>query len=136
MLCEIGRMVEDLIPPNCPVCLDARWVCEAHPDRPWGIPEGCSCGAPGMPCSACNPSDREHPPQMPEGYQSFIRKSDADIRAYMASPKANKDAEHYKTHVAEHGPEPSAKDLEEIPEFNGGRPEDFRPVKRSTTKFH
>jgi hypothetical protein len=22
---------------DCPICLDAKWVCEAHEDKPWGI---------------------------------------------------------------------------------------------------
>jgi hypothetical protein len=25
---------------RCPKCRDARWVCESHPDRPWGDVEG------------------------------------------------------------------------------------------------
>jgi hypothetical protein len=57
---------------DCSICHDARWVCEDHPDRPWGITSGCNCGGAGTPCLACNPSDRDHPPQMPEGYRSFL----------------------------------------------------------------
>src|SRR5258708_5572860 len=36
--------------PGCAVCREARWVCEVHPERPWGSVDGCRCGAPGMPC--------------------------------------------------------------------------------------
>jgi len=50
----------------CPFCRDAKWVCEAHPDRPWGIDGGCECGAPGMPCKICNPSGGiDDPPDLP-----------------------------------------------------------------------
>jgi hypothetical protein len=34
----------------CPRCHDARWVCEDHMHRPWGIPRGCACGGAGAPC--------------------------------------------------------------------------------------
>ena len=44
---------------TCPTCKGARWVCEAHPDRPHGIDGGCDCGEPGMPCRACNRTDGE-----------------------------------------------------------------------------
>lgn len=41
----------------CRNCADAVWVCENHPDRPWGglsaHPEACECGA-GAPCPCCN----------------------------------------------------------------------------------
>jgi len=37
----------------CARCQGQRWVCENHPDRPWEVPGGCSCGA-GMPCPDCN----------------------------------------------------------------------------------
>ena len=39
----------------CEKCHGCGWVCENHPDRPWGglVPGGCECGA-GMPCE-CNP---------------------------------------------------------------------------------
>ena len=38
--------------PGCPFCLGTGYICEDHPDRAWGDlePEGCRCGAPGMPC--------------------------------------------------------------------------------------
>lgn len=44
---------------KCATCKDVFWVCEDHPDQSWGlgdglgIGEGC-CGAPGVPCPACN----------------------------------------------------------------------------------
>jgi hypothetical protein len=40
----------------CGTCQGARWVCEDHPDRPWGSthPNGCRCGGAGMPCPVCN----------------------------------------------------------------------------------
>jgi hypothetical protein len=40
---------------DCPICKGARWVCETHPDRPWGIVGGCNC-ATATPC-VCNPPD-------------------------------------------------------------------------------
>jgi hypothetical protein len=61
---------------ECTTCHGARWVCEEHPDKPWdgasAAPEACHCGGAGAPCLACNPSDGEHPPELPEGYVSFI----------------------------------------------------------------
>ena len=41
---------------DCTNCLDAGWVCESHPDKPWDkdLPSGCVCNA-GMPCPMCNP---------------------------------------------------------------------------------
>ena len=44
---------KNLAPPevDCSICNGARWVCEAHPSLPWGSEDGCTCGAPGMPCS-------------------------------------------------------------------------------------
>jgi hypothetical protein len=62
---------------NCTVCGDARWVCENHPDKPWGDAsdraDACDCGA-GAPCPACNSSDREHAPAMPDGYRTIFDK--------------------------------------------------------------
>jgi hypothetical protein len=53
---------------KCPVCDDTGWVCEAHPDLPWGFfsdrADACQCGGGGMSCPVCNPSDAEHPPDM------------------------------------------------------------------------
>jgi hypothetical protein len=60
---------------KCNICRGGRWVCEDHPDKPWDgasdAPEACHCGGAGAPCPACNPSDSEHPPEMPEGYKSI-----------------------------------------------------------------
>lgn len=60
------------------ICLGARWVCEDHPDKPWDgasdAPEACHCGGAGAPCPECNPCDRDNPPEMPEGYASFMDK--------------------------------------------------------------
>lgn len=51
----------------CPTCDGERWVCEAHPDRPWNDTErGCTCG-PGTPCPVCNPCDEHTPPELPPG---------------------------------------------------------------------
>lgn len=45
---------------KCTNCEDAAWVCENHPNKPWGglidSPFVCECGA-GMPCGVCNNSD-------------------------------------------------------------------------------
>lgn len=41
---------------KCRNCSDAGWVCENHPDMPWGgtssDPHACECGA-GAPCRVC-----------------------------------------------------------------------------------
>ena len=37
-------------------------------------PDACHCGGAGVPCLACNPSDREHPPKMPERYKTIFDK--------------------------------------------------------------
>jgi hypothetical protein len=52
---QIGLMFK------CRRCQDARWVCENHPDRPWGHhPDDC-CGGAGMPCPDCNAVKGERP---------------------------------------------------------------------------
>ena len=39
---------------KCHRCQDARWVCENHPDNPWGAGHGECCGGAGVPCpKAC-----------------------------------------------------------------------------------
>ena len=43
-------------PDGCRFCQGARWVCERHNGRPWGVQGGCDCGARGMPCQFCNPN--------------------------------------------------------------------------------
>ena len=52
---------------DCPRCQGERWICEAHPDRPW--PHG-ACAGPGEPCPRCNTDD---PPEMPSGFHSYIK---------------------------------------------------------------
>jgi hypothetical protein len=52
----------------CPRCEGCGWVCEDHPERPWGGAHACQCGGAGMPCPECNPSDEDTPPRMPPGY--------------------------------------------------------------------
>jgi hypothetical protein len=56
----------------CARCDNSRWVCEALPDRPWLGPRECGCGAPGVPCPACNHADEDHGPQMPEGFEPDV----------------------------------------------------------------
>jgi hypothetical protein len=54
----------------CTRCSNARWVCEAHPQRPWGDVQGaCCCGAPGEPCPVCNRVEADEVPKMPEGFR-------------------------------------------------------------------
>jgi hypothetical protein len=52
----------------CARCANERWVCEAHPDRPWDGEHGCPCGAPGSPCPVCNKADAVTVPEMPDGF--------------------------------------------------------------------
>jgi hypothetical protein len=48
--------------PHCKTCAGTDWVCEAHADRPWDAGEkSCGCGAPGMPCPACDDPAEERP---------------------------------------------------------------------------
>jgi hypothetical protein len=64
----------------CKVCKGARWVCEDHPELPWdGASDdanACHCGGAGLPCLACNSCDREHKPEMPDGFGSLIDSDD------------------------------------------------------------
>jgi len=59
---------------TCRTCNGTRWVCEEHPDRPWGglcckRPDGadicehgaCHCGGAGDPCPSCNPEGEIDP---------------------------------------------------------------------------
>jgi hypothetical protein len=52
----------------CWQCDGSGWVCESHPERPWEGERACGCGAAGMPCTICNPSDGLTPPRMPAGF--------------------------------------------------------------------
>ena len=54
---------------KCTRCRDIGWVCEMHDDLPWDGEHECGCGAAGIPCPACNPSDKDHPPRLPKGFQ-------------------------------------------------------------------
>lgn len=51
---------------GCLRCHGERWVCEAHPDRPWPHDD---CPGPGDPCPACNSGE---PPEMPPGFHSYL----------------------------------------------------------------
>jgi len=63
----------------CARCDNTRWVCEAHPDRPWvDSPRGCQCGAPGDPCPVCNKTDEDTEPELPEGFVVDKRRSIKD----------------------------------------------------------
>ena len=55
---------------KCANCDDTRWVCEAHPERPWGDSlRICTCGGAGMPCPVCNTKE---PPELPAGFHVAI----------------------------------------------------------------
>jgi hypothetical protein len=53
----------------CLLCEDTGWVCENHPDQPWGGPHACSCGGAGMPCLQCNKPPEGEPPRLPKGFE-------------------------------------------------------------------
>jgi hypothetical protein len=61
----------------CKRCQDVGWVCESHPDRPWGEskPNGRICGA-GEPCPDCNPSESEGDPPRTGGAITSIATRD------------------------------------------------------------
>jgi hypothetical protein len=59
---------------KCSLCEDCGWVCENHPPKPWEGLRACSCGGAGAPCPWCNPSDAEHPPRMPDGFDEKGRR--------------------------------------------------------------
>ncbi|MDB5860851.1 MAG: hypothetical protein JWQ76_4540 [Ramlibacter sp.] len=54
-------------PYRCLQCQDGRWVCADHPAVAWGEGKGCSCGAEGAPCPACNPEG-----EMPPGFVTLV----------------------------------------------------------------
>jgi hypothetical protein len=62
----------------CARCDGCRWVCEAHPERPWEGQTACGCGAPGEPCPVCNRSDADNVPEMPEGFVVDVKREDWD----------------------------------------------------------
>lgn len=55
--------------------VDVFGCAKNHANRAWGGAsddgDACYCG---VPCPACNPSDREHKPKMPEGYRTTFDK--------------------------------------------------------------
>ncbi len=61
--------------------------------------------------------------------ERLVRRSAADIRAYMNSPHAKIDAAHSRSF----GPEPTAADLEEIPELTDKELDGMRPAKEVIT---
>jgi len=62
--------------------------------------------------------------------EKLIRKSEADIRAYINSPKFQADAKRSRAR----GPDPTAKDLEEIPELTDAQLTSmYRPIKSPVT---
>jgi len=53
---------------SCPRCQDTGWICEQHPDKPFGHDR---CMGPGDPCSACNSAGCEaSPPRYPAALQA------------------------------------------------------------------
>jgi hypothetical protein len=56
-------------------CDNARIVCEAHPELPWGDgPRACPCGAAGEPCPLCNNVADGEVPEMPEGFVTIVKR--------------------------------------------------------------
>jgi hypothetical protein len=53
--------------PDCKLCRGQRWVCEEHPDRPWGHED---CDGAGMPCPMCNVGDGQ--PELPRGFKVTV----------------------------------------------------------------
>ena len=54
---------------KCARCRDTYWVCETPDNVPWEGEHACGCGGAGMPCPNRNPSDKDHPPRPPRGFQ-------------------------------------------------------------------
>ena len=55
---------------TCFVCRDCTWVCEAHPDVPYG---DCSCGSDGVFCPHCDPMDKQESSELPTAFTFTIR---------------------------------------------------------------
>jgi hypothetical protein len=52
---------DEMIDPNCKICLGLGWVCENHRNRIWDLMlGGCECGA-GMPCECQRANGLEQP---------------------------------------------------------------------------
>jgi hypothetical protein len=59
---------------ECQPSQDARWVCENHPDKPWGGGHGECCDATGRPCPDCNElHDGERPAMAADFTPAFDR---------------------------------------------------------------
>ena len=60
--------------PDCPICRGARWICEVHKSRSWGILGGMRVRGAGQPCWNCNASEvPDDPPDMPPGFKVTVR---------------------------------------------------------------
>jgi hypothetical protein len=70
---------------TCGLCGDTGWVCENHPGKPWDGDQACGCGAAGMPCVRCNPSDRG---RRPARVSNSIKKAGA-----ISAPKWSRESE-------------------------------------------
>jgi hypothetical protein len=55
----------------CPLCEDARFVCEEHPSKPWPHDD---CAGPRIPCPACQ--DPESRPELPADWKSLASTTD------------------------------------------------------------
>jgi hypothetical protein len=61
----------------CARCDNCRFVCEAHPEKPWDGPRTCGCGAPGEPCPVRNNrSDEDTEPELPDDFSVDIKRED------------------------------------------------------------
>jgi hypothetical protein len=92
----------------CAVCDDTGWVCEAHPDRPSDIFskrfDACQCGGAGMPCETCNPSDKDHRPDMSRtGFLTDIDERDRGTDGRPLAGQALATDNHARWHQARDG---------------------------------
>jgi uncharacterized protein (DUF4415 family) len=65
--------------------------------------------------------------------QKLAPRSEADIRKYAKSPAAKQASQRLRAHLAKHGGEPSAEDLEEIPAISEQELARMRPAKEQLT---
>lgn len=65
--------------------------------------------------------------------ERLVKRSEADMRAYIKSPKFKKDGARLEAHLRKNGGEPSAEDLKEIPELTAKELSLFRPIKAPVT---
>jgi hypothetical protein len=76
---------------TCGLCEDTGWVCENHPEEPWDGDHACGCGAAGMPCVRCNPSDLDNPPgRRPVRVSNSTKKAGAIRLALRIGPASSK----------------------------------------------